>query len=387
MPREGGLRDLAEAGLPALEGEVIANFEDLVERGGLAHSAARGPSRLRSAPFLLDVPEQEVEHRLADLERHPRIAAATRNWRVSLEDAGVGLQAVHEFVLRHGLVHPPPMAAPLRPVHVVVVDSGVDADAVCCEQLTPDQLNVGDIGRPIRSAPYDDDGHGSTVASLIHLLNPQATITSIRCFSNGRGTLADVVDGLLLGLLLDEPVDIFNCSFKIDVSVEVCPQCQHPTMGPSAERSLRRLLDHIRFTSADEPVFVAAAGNEGPRIAMPGALEGVVAVGSTGASNATHPQPDPRYSEVPPLFLLAAGGSRNDPVGRSAASGRLLCGTSFATAMVSGAASRLVSEGWNLRNEPPGQKGAFLLTRLEPYLWRTFPGYDRAVHGAGVLTH
>ena len=273
-----------------------------------------------------------------------------------------------------------------RPAHVAIVDSGVDPSAVCCGRLSAEQLNVADVRQPIRSPPHDENGHGSTVASIIHLIDPSASITSIRCFDRGRATLSDIVDGILLGLLLPEPVDVYNLSLKIDVSVEVCPNCQFEAYGPSAERAMRRVFDHLRFTVAAEPLFIAAAGNHGPRVAVPAAIEGIVAVGSTGASAPTNPRPEPSYRDIPPLFLVAPGGSSDDPVGWTGAMHqRKRFGTSFAAAVVSGSAARLVSAGWDVRGAPPGVKGALFLARLEPWLWRDFPGYEPRVHGSGVL--
>lgn len=387
LPREGGYRNLSEDRSSALDGDVVSSFESHVEFGQLGGELSEGLSRLRSWPFVLEVPESEVEDRLLELERHPRVAAATRNWRVSLEDAGVGIGAAEAFVGRHGVSPHPPVTAGARPAHVAVLDSGIGPGAVCCGRLSVEQLNVASVEQPIRSPPHDVDGHGSTVASIIHVIDPCADITSIRCFDRGRAALSDIVNGILLGLLLPEPIDVFNLSFRIDVSIEVCPNCQFSVFGPSAERAMRRVFDHLRFTAAREPLFIAAAGNQGPRVAVPAALEGIVAVGSTGASAPADPRPEPTYRDIPPLFVLAPGGSRDDPVGWTGAMNRRQrFGTSFATAVVSGSAARLVSAGWDVRAEPAGVKGALLLSRLEPWLWRGFPGYERSVHGAGVLS-
>jgi hypothetical protein len=386
LPREGGYRNLREDDSPALDGDVVSSFESRVELGQLGGEVSEGLSRLRARPFVLEVPESEVEDRLLELERHPRVAAATRNWRVSLEDAGVGIEAAEAFVGRHHLSPEFRGRAGVRPAHVAVLDSGIEPGAVCCGRLSVDQLNLASIEQPIRSAPHDVDGHGSTVASIIHVIDPRASITSIRCFDRGRAALSDIVNGILFGLLLPEPIDVFNLSLRIDVSIEACPNCQFAIFGPSAERAMRRVFDHLRFTGAAEPLFIAAAGNHGPRVAVPAALEGIVAVGSTGASAPADPRPEPKYRDIPPLFVVAPGGSRDDPVGWTGAMNRRRrFGTSFATAVVSGMAARLVSEGWEVRAEPPGLKGALLLSRLEPWLWRGFPGYERAVHGAGVL--
>jgi hypothetical protein len=350
LPREGGYRDLSEDPSSALTGDVISSLESQVEFGQLGGELFEGLSRLRSWPFVLEVPESEVEDRLLDLS------------------------------------HRPPVPVGASAAHVAVVDSGVDPSAVCCGRLSVEQLNVANVEQPIRSPPHDGDGHGSTVASIIHVIDPWASITSIRCFEQGRAALSDIINGILLGLLLLEPIDVFNLSLRIDASTEVCPNCEFAVFGPSAERAMRRVFDHLRFTAAPEPVFIAAAGNHGPRVAVPAALEGIVAVGSTGASAPADPRPEPSYRDLPPLFVVAPGGSRDDPVGWTGAMNqRQRFGTSFATAVVSGASARLVSAGWDLRAEPPGAKGALLLSRLEPWLWRGFPGYERAVHGAGVL--
>lgn len=386
LPREGGHGDLMERAIPGLGGDLVSSFEALVRRAELGHGPADRHSVRSASPFVIRVPEAEVEHRLRDLEHHPSIAAATRNWRVSLENAGFGVDSVRDFVSQHGPRMPLAAPYPSRPAHVAIIDSGVHPDAACCPGQLPAQLDVTATTGSIRTAPHDPVGHGTVVAAIVHSIDPHAVITSIRCFDNNRSTLSDIVSGLLLGLLLPQPVDVFNLSLKVDVSVETCPSCGYETFGPSAEASMRRLLDHVRFTAAAEPLFIAAAGNDAPRVAVPAALDGVVAVGSTGASPMADPLPDPRYRAVPGLFLLAPGGSDDDPVGSTGAPlPTRWRGTSFATAVVSGAAANLVSGGWDVRAEPPGLKGASLLSRLDPFLWRSFPGYDGAVHGAGVL--
>jgi hypothetical protein len=387
MPREGTYRDLSEDPSPALEGDVISSFDSEIDLDSLGREGFGTSSGLRSRPFVLQVPERDVEDRLLELERHPKVAAATRNWRVSLEGSGVDIGAIEAFVTQLDLLDSLPPPTSPGPAHVGVIDSGVDPSAVCWGRLSMQQLNIVAAQQSVRSAPFDVDGHGTTIASIIHRIDPYASITSIRCFDRGPSALSDIVNGILLALLVLEPVDIFNLSLKIDVSVEYCPNCQTPMFGPSAERAMRRLFDHLRYTPENEPLFIAAAGNDGKRVAIPAALEGIVAVGSTGASHPAAPRPEPQYQDIPALFVVAPGGSRAAPVGWTGVMHQKpRFGTSFATAVVSGVAARLVSAGWNVRAEPTGAKGAELLQRLDPWLWRDFPGFERTLHGAGVLS-
>lgn len=88
LPREGGYRDLIQDPSSALGGDVVSSLDSQVEFGELGGELAEGLSSLRTWPFVLEVPESEVEDRLLVLERDPRIAAATRNWRVSLRIPG-----------------------------------------------------------------------------------------------------------------------------------------------------------------------------------------------------------------------------------------------------------------------------------------------------------
>jgi hypothetical protein len=404
VPREGGVpaakRDEGEAPGP---GGVISSWEEFFgfSSGEDADEAMRERMHnLRSRPYVAAVQEERVEEELERLREDPRIVTATRNWRVSLASpltdikggASVDLTEIARFLGRAGLLsgwHPDPPVGP--PVRVGVLDSGVDPSAVCCDVLDPLQIDAAALGSALRTNPHDPHGHGSVVAGIIHLLAPTARITSVRCFGRGAASLSDVVYGLLFARLLDEPIDIFNMSFSVDFSVDRCPKCKFTLATRDERTALRNLFHHLRTELDDRPIFVGAAGNTGGLVAIPAALEGVIAVGSTGASPPGSPQPEPGYDQVPAAFLLAPGGSEAAPVAtpRGLFAKGASFGTSFATAVVSGVLAALlgstsvpgagVIEG---RNEARRQAAVEALRHVA----RTnFADYEPERYGMGVI--
>ena len=398
VPGEGGPAGV-ERGELGLEG-VVSSWEEFFGFSSPedADSAMRERMHdLRSRPFVAKVPEDRIEEELARLREQPNVAAATRNWRVSLDAPVTGLSGAHidmfelvEFLDRVGLPNrwdPQPGEASVR---VAVLDSGVDPSAVqCCDVLDPLQLDAAALGTALRTNPHDPDGHGSVVAGLIHRLAPGARITSVRCFGSGPSTLADVVYGLLFARLQDEPIDVFNLSFSVDFSVDECPACGYTYNTTDERTAMHNLFEHLRTELEDRPVFVAAAGNRGGTVAIPAALDGVIAVGSTGASSRAAPLPDPSYDQIPGDFVLAPGGSEDAPVAAPTwmHSKEGVFGTSFATAVTTGVLAAILANP-DLHGIPPGRgearRGA-TLRALGDIARTDFPGYSTAVHGMGVV--
>ncbi len=402
VPQEGGPRktEREEVEAPGPRG-VISSWEEFF--GFASEDDANGEMRermhrLRSRPYVAFVPEESVEEELERLREDPRIAAATRNWRVSLASpvtdlqggASVDLAEIAHFLTDNGLLgewdHLP---QPGRPVRVGILDSGIDRSAVCCNMLDATQIDAAALGSALRTNPYDPHGHGSVIAGIVHLLAPAARITSVRCFGRGAASLSDVVYGLLFARLLEEPIDIFNMSFSVDFSVDICPVCGYTFNTKDERTALRNLFDHLRTELDDRPIFVGAAGNEGGLVAIPAVLEGVIAVGSIGASPSSSPIPEPGYERVPADFLLAPGGSKTRPVatprGLHAKVGSF--GTSFATAVVSGVLAAMLGNP-GAHGIPTGRDEARREASLDALgrLARTnFVGYESAKYGMGVV--
>jgi Subtilase family len=396
-PGEGMNREQLED-MPPLPQDVASSWEAFFgfspenegeEIGGRVHE-------MRSRPYVAAVEEDMVEEELRRLRADPRVAAATRNWRVSpalpigrVPDLDIDLARVVHFLAHSGVAEGHPDATAERQVRVAVLDSGVAPSAVCCERLDPHQIDAVALGSGIRSDPYDPTGHGSAVAAVIHRIAPQAQIVSVRCFGPNGCSLADIVYGSLFTRLLDDRVDVINMSFSVDFSVDSCPACGYVHGGVDERAALRDLFGYLRTELDTRPLLVAAAGNDGGSVAIPAALDGVVAAGSTGGSPSHEPRAAPRYEALPSDFYLAPGGTREEPVtrGRGLHQTAPFYGTSLATAVVSGRLARMLGEP-AAHGIPVGRDEAVwecAMTALRQLAWQGFPGYSPATHGIGVL--
>ena len=395
VPRTGGFeatRETVQRESPGpLPWDVVSSWEDILKaslEGGESTDPFDRKAELRSAPFVVNVPEEVVEETLARLRHDDRIVTATRNWRVSLEGRGATAAEIAAF-LREAAVRPAPEpVAGGRPVRVGIVDSGVAPGAVAPGVLHPVQVDVSGIGSSLRTAPEDPDGHGSTIAGIVNHLYPGAKITSIRAFVRGGALLSDIVYAILLGRLLSDPVDIFNLSFSVTASYEVCPACGEAAFPVDERPAMHLLFEHLRMELSDRPILIAAAGNSGGRVATPADLLGVIAVGSTGDSPRDSPSPEPSYAKVPEYFVLADGGSKAEPVGTTGGrhSGARF-GTSYATAVVTGLLSGLLANGaaYDIPDTRGEVRWGLANANLRKSASRDFPGYDSDVHGLGVL--
>ena len=392
VPSEGGYsRFLEESPAELTYGDVVSSMEDLLEGDGGEQeeqlfdlNAADRVSR----PFVVEVPEEQLKRRVELLRGDRRLAAAVPNWHVSLRGTGATAEEADAFVRRARLAPVSPWARHGgRLVRVAVLDSGVADDAVCCTALEPVQLDTTGGPNGLRSTPGDTEGHGSTVARIIHHVMPEARIVSIRCFSNNRARLSDVIYGLTLGRVLRESPDIYNMSFSVDAGVELCPHCRRPLFAIDQHRALQQLFEHLRTQLDDRPLLVAAAGNQRGPVAIPAALDGVLGVGSTGDGSTT--DPCPAYTDdVPTEFVLAPGGSASLPV--SAGDGRHprpVFGTSFATALVTGFLATIVTHAdrLGLSDERDALRRSDAINTLAMLAYTGFSGYDPRRHGLGVI--
>jgi len=350
--------------------------------------------RLRSEPYVAVFPEDQVEEQLAKLRQDPRVLAATRNWRVSPEggpavgwSGGALATDVLKFLNSAGWLPSDDGSQGAQTVHVGILDSGVNNDAVTTGALDDRQLDSCALGAAMTSTPYDHSGHGSVIAAIIDQLGIDAHIHSIRCFGRGGAVLSDIVYGMLLARLGDDPIDVFNMSFSVSASVTMCPNCQHRWMSRNDQIALDSLFGYLRDELDDRPILIAAAGNAGRTVSAPASSRDVIAVGSTGASPASDPLPEPDYRSLPADFILAPGGARTTPVAKTRPGGNEFFGTSFATAVVSGVVARLLRDP-AAHDIPSGRDDArrvALIAELRRRAYRGFRGYKSAIHGMGVL--
>jgi subtilisin family serine protease len=162
-------------------------------------------------------------------------------------------------------------------------------------------------------------GHGTMVAGLIHLVAPGATIMPLRAFhSDGTGNLSDIVNAIYFAT--NNGAQVINMSFS----------------SASDSPSLRAA---IRYAWWNHVICVASAGNQGSAVTVfPASYRTATGVGSTDEAN------------LRSMFSNYGSGASD-----TAAPGEALLttfpngnyagvwGTSFSTALVSGAAALATS--------------------------------------------
>lgn len=251
-------RVLLVAGQPAQvplsglqERETVPGLGLLRLTYGDAQQAAYAAEQLRRDPGVTHVEaDQPVERDGSRLTAQGQPTPEGRQWFWSR----VGLPAAWDRTRGAGTV-------------VAVVDTGVALDH---PDLRANLLPGYDFADEDAS-PQDTDGHGTHVAGLIAAdgvvsgAAPQAKVLPVRVLGSGDGSTADLARGLLWAAgLLDgvpnpHPAQIINVSLGIDENSPV-------------------LADAVRRVQARGILIVAAAGNDGGRLAYPAALPGVLAV-------------------------------------------------------------------------------------------------------------
>lgn len=201
-------------------------------------------------------------------------------------------------------------------VTIAIVDTGVDGNH-------PDLR-----GRMVRgwdfhnndSNPYDDDGHGTAVATTAAAAgNDRVGIAGMcwRCrvmpikvlSSNGHGTQSNVAAGVRWAV--DHGADVINMSI-------------------ASATSTLLLADAVAYAIRKGVIVVAAAGNSGTSRRMyPAAFPGVISVAATNETDRLY-----SWSSRGSWVTLAAPGCSFG--GRPRARWAWLCGTSLAAPMVAG---------------------------------------------------
>ncbi|MFD4657079.1 S8 family serine peptidase [Kitasatospora sp. NPDC058444] len=211
----------------------------------------------------------------------------------------------------------PPALGP----RVAVLDTGVrDADSPMIDFIECDDLGIRTV------PPADARGHGSSVATVIRTVRDTARIHPLRVLRDtGPGVSYEVLAGLIYALWSGE-YDLVNAS----LTTQARTRCIS-TLGLSIDYVVR----YAARRRGPLPVLVAAAGNEqhatsGYPARVPDAI---VALASDDSGNPA------TYNSDPPAGArteIAYGASESHPLGRLP-DGTPLYGTSFATAVVSGA--------------------------------------------------
>jgi subtilisin family serine protease len=109
---------------------------------------------------------------------------------------------------------------------------------------------------------YPAYGHGTMVASLVHLVAPDTKIMPLRAFgANGAATISQIVDAVHYAV--EHGADVINMSFSVSAD------------SPA-------LNDAMNYAANNGVILVAAAGNSGLNTQVwPAAYSNVMGIGST----------------------------------------------------------------------------------------------------------
>ena len=164
----------------------------------------------------------------------------------------------------------------------------------------------------------EEFGHGTMVSGLIHLVAPKAQIMPLKAFrADGSANLSDIIRAIYFAV--DNGAKVINMSFSATL----------PSLA---------LRQAINYASEHGVIAIASAGNEGRQMTVyPAGYEGVISVASTN-----HADLRSIFSNFGTESIsLAAPGEAlvtTYPGNNYAA----VWGTSFSTALVSGASSLIL---------------------------------------------
>ena len=193
------------------------------------------------------------------------------------------------------------VVTPAHPVTVAVVDTGANLTVPELAASRPATYDVRTRGRDVRDA----NGHGTKVASLIVRSSPQTRLLIVRAGS-ASGAFSDANEAAAIRYAVDHGARIVNLS-----------------LGGPQTSTLERAA--IRYAIAHGVLVVAAAGDDyASRPEYPAALLGAAGLAVAAASGAGTRE---LFSNEGPWVSLAAAGPE---------------GTSFAAALVSAAAARVL---------------------------------------------
>lgn len=164
-----------------------------------------------------------------------------------------------------------------------------------------------------------DFGHGTMVAGLIHLMAPTARIMPLKAFNaDGTANLSDIVRAIYYAT--DNGAKVINMSF-------------------SSRTASTSLTAAIQYASSHNVICVASGGNEGREelTVYPAADKGSLGIGSTNAldqrsSFSNYDAPSVRMAAPGEALITTYPGNNYAGV----------WGTSFSTALTSGAAALMV---------------------------------------------
>lgn len=274
------------------------------------------PNVVFSASALEETQEPTIEEELARIAEEERIAALNESLK---ELQKWNIQMVNGYSAPTG-------SAGASEVKIAVLDSGID---FISDVPVEKSINLVEDEQNLTYYMNDMTGHGTSVASVIHEIDPGALIYSVRILDqDNEATLDRVIEGIRW--CMENDVDIINMSFG------------------SAYNSV---LLHQTIQEAEELgiVFVGAAGNNNAAgVEYPAAYDEVLSVGSVNYKGETENSATGNGIDV-----VAPG---NDIISQTMF-GLYTCsdGTSLAAAHVSGVAGVLMGKDTSVTGEFVGE--------------------------------
>lgn len=279
-----GAAPTAAAGAPYVPGEVIVRFKG--ERAGrelrLPAGVGVGPAAraLRSNPRVSYATANYIAHASAQpfFPNDPGKAGVPGGWQQQqwnfLSGAGINAPQAWGNLIERGRPGG-------RGVKVAVLDTGVAYKTAGRYRISPD-LRAGQFVRGYDFVakdprPFDENGHGTHVASTIgERVNNGLGLTGIAygvrlmplrvLDSNGAGDAFDIARALRYAAR--NGAQVINMSLEFDSSVTAA--------------QIPEIVSAVRYAGGRDSLVVAASGNEGiSRVAYPARVRRVLSVGGT----------------------------------------------------------------------------------------------------------
>ena len=273
------------------------------------------PNVVFSASTVTETQEPTIEEELARIAEEERVAALNESLG---EQQKWNIQMVNGYSVAG--------TSGTNEVKIAVLDSGID---FISDVPVEKSINLVEDEQDITYYMNDMTGHGTSVASVIHEIDPNALIYSVRILDeNNEATLDRVIEGICW--CMENDVDIINMSF-----------------GSTYNSSL--LQQTIQEAKEQGIVFVGAAGNNNAAgVEYPAAYEEVLSVGSINYKGEKENSATGNGIDV-----VAPG---NDIISQTMF-GLYTCsdGTSLAAAHVTGVAGLLLSKDTSVTGEFIGE--------------------------------
>jgi subtilisin family serine protease len=282
------------------------------------------------------------------------------------------------------MVGMPASAALLSKVRVLLLDSGIAADASGAGINVVSQYNFVDPQHP--RIAHDDVGHGTAIALLIADLAPNAEFTIVKVAdANSRVSEWDA----LAGMLAKTDPDVVNLSLQFGLpDQKPCNTCGRGRESWASRSAIFENIVEQMQNRTKEPIIVAAAGNSAlGELAYPARFGNVLAVGSVNSKRQLSPSSnygdrDHTGSQHDNHFVLPGGeiGPQNPEAVLGSSGGKNWAGTSMATAFASGVIAH------HLRKAQPGPRPRkALLQALRVACDKNLKNYSFATHGNGIM--